>query len=112
MSKLTKDDLYTFRDFCLKWMDKLQLSDWDCAFRLEKIPGCNARVSGNVCTRKALFRLSTEHEDFVDLEDSAKHECIELLLMDISVMALNYYSDAYVDNEVHRVVNRLMKALK
>lgn len=112
MIKSTERDFEKFKTECLKWINDLQLNDWDCVFVLEDIPDANARVRFQKGTRKATFRLAQERDGYESVEDSAKHECLELLLADMTILLAGFYADAYIDDETHRVINKLMRVIK
>lgn len=112
MIKTTAKDFETFKSECIRWLGVLHLNDWDCVFLLEDIPDANARVRFQKGTRKATFRLAKERDGFESVEDNAKHECLELLLADMTILLAGFYSDSYIDDETHRVINKLMGSIK
>jgi hypothetical protein len=105
-------DLARFKAEFEKWQTALGLSDWDCRFKTEDLDGENARCEYRTASRKALLLLDANHEPFAEPEDCAKHEALELLLADIGVLLAAFYSEDLVSNETHKVINRLMAALK
>ena len=111
MIESTLEDLKKFEDAGRVWIDRLGLKDWDCIFKLEDLEDANARVCYRVISRKATFRLAKSRENFKPVEVHALHEALELLMADIAIGIGHLYSDDFVDNEIHRVINRLMAVL-
>lgn len=109
--KTTEKDFERFKAECLKWIDRFHLNDWDVAFCMEDLRDANAEVSYQKGNRKALFRLGSECEAFSTIEDYAKHECLELLLADLAVLSSSFFSEDLINDEVHKVINKLMVAL-
>lgn len=112
MVKSTPEDLKKFEDAVRLNLKDLGLADWDCIFKLEDLETSNAAVRYYIPPRKATFRLASSREEFKTVEDHALHEALELLLADIAVYLGVFYSDDLINNEVHRVINRLMTVFK
>ena len=104
----TPEDLKKFEDAVRGKLKELGLTDWDCIFKLEKLEESNAAVRYCTPSRKATFRLAMTREEFKPVEEHALHEALELLLADIAVYMGAYYSDDLINNEIHRLINRLM----
>lgn len=109
--KRKPNDLKTFQEHCDKWIHKLSLTDWDwrCATSEEND---NANVFLSPDGRKAYIGLCKNREDCITIEQLAKHECLEILLADLAFLAQPYVSKEKIDDEVHKVINRLMVVLK
>jgi len=107
------EDLLEYKRWCQYWMNRLHLNDWDVRWAIIKHEdtACNAWAQISPGTRKVLFCLEPEREEYVDLEELARHECLEVLLGDIGSYMTAYYSHSLIDDEIHRVINRLMEAL-
>ena len=111
MVKSTPEDLKRFEDAVRLNLKDLGLMDWDCIFKLEDLETSNAAVRYHIPARKATFRLAQSREEFRPVEEHALHEALELLLAEIAVYLGAYYSDDLINNEVHRVINRLMTVI-
>lgn len=105
-----QDDLQEFQTLCDQWIHKLSLTDWDWRCNLND-DGDNANVLLNIEGRKAYIGLCKNRESCITIEQLAKHECLEILLADIAMLASQYYSKEIVDDEIHKVINRLMVVL-
>jgi len=104
-------DLAVFEYSVGTWIKKLGLFDWDKKVMEDDETGCNGHVMLNPVTRKATIFLCKNREGFVTIEEIAKHECLEIMLADIGFLLKSFYSDDVVDDEIHKVINRLMIAL-
>lgn len=108
----TEQDLQVFKDHCLYWIRRLGLNDWTFGWKIEEMGKCNARVHIQTGSRKALFKLNTtlelQHESFNVL---ALHECLEALLGDMTIYMGSFLNDRIVEDETHRVINRLIAVL-
>jgi len=108
----TADDLELFKTWFKQWAEILHLEDWDYKFKLCDVGAANARCDYDTETRKALIKLSDHVEPFLSMEECAKHEAIELLLGDIGCYMSSFISERIVATEMHRVINKLMIAVK
>lgn len=107
----TQEDLKAFESSIRYWTEKLGLSDWDFIFKIEELEKANAAVRYCDGTRKAAFRLAKNREPWVSIEVCARHETLELLLADIALLLSVYFSEDLVNDNMHRVINRLMPVL-
>lgn len=105
-----KNDLVLFQKHCQKWVDKLGLTDWDFRVTLND-DADNGNVLLNPEGRKAYIGLCRKREPEVSIEQIAKHETLEILFADISFLLQTYYSKELIDDEIHKVINRLMVVL-
>lgn len=105
------NDLETFGKEVEKWISKLGLYDWDTRCIIEDKISANGHVYLNPISRKATVCLCENRESIVTLEEIAKHEALEILLADIGNLLQSYYSNDLIDDEIHKVINRLMIAL-
>ena len=108
MKKTKKDDLQTFKDFCDFWIIALSLTDWDYRIVGKSTTKDNANVLLNPEGRKAYISLSKKREPNITVEQLAIHEVDEMLLADIAFLLHRYYSDDLIEEEIHKVINRLM----
>jgi len=105
-----QDDLILFQKHCQKWISKLSLTDWDFRTVLNDDED-NGNVLLNHDGRKAYIGLCRKREPEVSIEQIAKHEALEILFADISILMQAYYSEEIIADEVHKVINRLIAVL-
>jgi hypothetical protein len=107
-----KKDIQTLDAEVRKWINRLGLYDWDCKVGVLNKEGANGHVILNPDSRKATVCLCNPIEEIVTIEEIAKHEVLEILLADIGFLLSSYYTENIVSDEIHKVINRLMVALK
>jgi hypothetical protein len=105
------DEELIFKEACIKWTDKLGLYDWDRGYLYDTPEGSNGHVLLNPNSRKATICLCKNREEFVKIDNVAKHEALEILMADIGFLLKRYYSEELIDDEIHKIINRLMVAL-
>lgn len=105
------NNLDKFQAHTEQWVKRLGLFDWDYKVVVDTRAGCNGHVILNPVSRKATVCLCKKREVIVTIEEIAKHECLEILLADIGSLLKSFYSDDVVNDEIHKVINRLMIAL-
>jgi len=105
-----KDELQEFQEYCDNWIHRLGLIDWDWRCSLNDDQD-NANVLLNQEGRKAYIGLCRNREACCTIAQLAKHECLEILLADLALLSAPYVAKDLIDDEVHRVINRLMIAL-
>jgi hypothetical protein len=110
--KTTEEDFAEFIRHCQKYIKKLHLNDWDIAFKMTEIEGAEAGCDLHPNTRKALVKLSKEREGIAGLRYLARHECLEILLADMTLLMSASFSKDLVSDESHRVINELMEVIK
>lgn len=103
-------DIKLFQKHCQKWIFRLGLTDWDFRVTLNDDMD-NGNVLLNPDGRKAYIGLCRKREPEVSVEQIAKHEVLEILFADISFLLQTYYSKDVVDDEIHKVINRIMPVL-
>lgn len=116
MIKLTKKDFNKFKSTFIEWQTKLGLLDYKVAFAFEPLNGVYADIAVNQTGKIAMVRLSSELDDAVvdglDVEGSAKHEAIHLLLSRLCWLGTaRYLNDGEIPEEDERIVRRLEKVL-
>ena len=102
-----QDELKEFEAYCDKWIHALGLLDWDWRCSLNDDQD-NANVLLNQEGRKAYIGLCKNREACITIAQLAKHECLEILLADLALLAQPFVSKEKIDDEVHKVINRLM----
>lgn len=105
-----QDGLVLFQECCQKWINRLGLTDWDFRVTLHDDMD-NGNVLLNPEGRKAYIGLCRKREPEVSIEQIAKHESLEILMTDIAFLLQTYYSKDLIDDEIHKVINRLMPVL-
>ena len=106
-------DLEAFKKSFSYWVDRLNLNDWDYRCILDAEADGNASITIDPECRKCLARLNPEYERmFTNPAECAKHEALELLLGDMGAHMKVFFSQSTVNGEIHKVINRLMVALK
>ena len=115
MPKTTAKQFKLFKTECRKWIDKLNLNDWEVHFqhiRLDNsVANCNAHYAGKLSTIS--FALWQNKNDIKDIKENAKHEALELLQMELGILAQKrtWNEDEY-QRANHAVIFRLQKVLK
>ena len=112
MKETTEADFLDFTEACQVWINKLHLNDWDCKFAVRDKEGADAWCNISHGTRKVLLCIVPQREGLSSIEELAKHECLEILLADLAGTLSVYRSEGFVEDEVHKVINRLMKVLQ
>jgi hypothetical protein len=105
---MKKDELKEFQEHCDFWITALSLTDWDYRVALRVLKKDNANVLLNPEGRKAYISLGKKREEHITIEQLAIHECSEILLADLAFLLQKYYSDELTEQEIHKVINRLM----
>lgn len=108
----TGKDFDIFVKHCEHYRKVLHLNDWDIAYKMTDLEDCEAQTSLQNMTRKALVKLNKEREGIAGMKYLARHECLEILLADIRFFLGSFYSDGLVDDEIHKVINKLMEVVK
>lgn len=108
MKKQKKDDLKEFKKRCEFWIKTLSLTDWDWRCEMSDELMDNANVLLNPEGRKAYIGLCHSREDCITIEQLSIHEVLEILLADLAFMAEKEFSKDKVNDEIHKVINRLM----
>ena len=101
-----------------KWIKLLSLQSWTSYFEREMPEGCEKALSA-MCPdfeAHAMFSyLNPEwNEPVTDelLKESARHEVLELLLYPLAKMAGEKYKPELVNEETHKIINRLEGVFK
>lgn len=105
-----KQDLTEFEQEVNFWFTALSLTDWDYRVSL-KHDTDNANSLLNIPGRKAYIILCRNREKCIPIKQLAIHEALETATGDIHFALTRYYSDEYVLNLTHALINRLMPIL-
>lgn len=110
--KTTKADFEYYKKCVLKWLDVFQLNDWEIDFEhkhdLEFIGSCRFDLHG----RGATICLAVNWEETIvnkkELDATAFHEVVELLLVPYYVLSRDRKYDADKHTEVsHQLIRTL-----
>lgn len=117
--KLTNKHFKHFKEVFKKYQLMLNLNNWKIYFYFEKLEDAIADVGTNYEGRIADVRLTTQlettaHYDIKDLiEETALHECLELLLSPLMVQARHRsFNEEEYQHANHSVIRTLEKLLK
>ena len=108
---MTDDEFGVFKAGVLRWVEVFGLNDWDVRVMMriydrmvdqDWMAQCDANVSGMKATISIGSLLPDDLINEKSLRDSAHHEVLELLLIEL---------DPGKDHERHQVINRLIKVL-
>lgn len=108
----TSKDFDIFVKHCEHYRKILHINDWDIAYKMTDLENCEAQAKINSVVRKVLICLNKEREGIQGLKYCARHECLEVLLADIRFFLCAFYSDGLIDDEIHKVINKLMEVIK
>ena len=115
--KLTNRDFKLFKKECEKWIDRLELGDWDVRFEFGCIDSAGT-CRANYSQMNATIAFNSEFSDYNTIskinyiKTIAMHECLELLLMPINMLAgARTYDVEEIEHQFHRIINRLIKIL-
>lgn len=109
----TEEEFRKFRRHCEHYVNLFGLTDWDVGYVMKEIDSyANACIETQPGLRKALISLQLYdlETEFNDLEIIALHEVLELLLSDFGDMAQGKLGSEIIENETHRIINRLINA--
>jgi len=105
--KTTKRQFKEFQREFMGYVESLGLKDWDIRFVLEEDGNSDAWITVATAAQRVEVGLQSDIED--EPASLAKHEALELLLYPLRVRMMVYYSEAYVDQEIHKIIYKLMK---
>jgi len=117
--KTTKADFDLFKKECKKWIDKLNLNNWEYEFSHEFI-GDNivATTESTFKSKMVLIKLNTDIDKFkgskiVYIKSVAHHEILHVLLENLYHLAIaRDFGEGYYLAEEHAVIHRLQKAME
>ena len=114
--KLTNRDFKLFKKECEKWLKRLGLSDWDVHFEfitVESAASCRAnymQMNADIMMATEFSNLLIDKTEYI--KQIALHECLELLLMPMNMLAGDRtFNEEESDHQRHRVINTLIKIL-
>ena len=113
----TKKDFKLFESECRKWIKKMSLGDWDVDFFHSDREGALASTRANWSGKSAAITFNTEwDEEYYNnkqIKITALHEALELLLMELRVLASSrYLAEPDIDHATHTVIQRMVNMLK
>ena len=108
--KTTKKDFEYFKKRCEYWRQKFQMGNWDFGFHHEKLEKSKAEYNTNGGGRLATIWLSTEwnqHPSKEEIDKTAFHEVVEILLCELRSLASAYFSELEVNERTHMIVRTM-----
>lgn len=110
--KTTKKDFKRFKEVCVKWLEFLQVNDWEILFHWGNLAKNNsqAECSTTISARRLELKLTRGR---IDLDPAwlARHEVIEgVIFGKIRIMAAEGFAESRVTEEVHRLTHILADA--
>jgi len=115
--KTTAKHFKLYTKTCSYWLNRFGLLDWDIDFyHVDEDDGCISSCVFNAQAGHAFLRLNKDWGaiDFTDrdIERTALHEVLELLLARYQNLATNRYTtEDAIDTHRHMVVQTLINAL-
>lgn len=112
---MTKKELDTFKKHVSKWSTILGVKDWGISVDMDELAADRAaECQYENQNRFALITIDKELENpsSKNLELTAIHETLELVMADIREALCAFYNESLVDQHIHRVIRRLENALK
>jgi len=102
-----------FKAACRKWRAKFGLTDWRFVYKTAEDDNEHfGYVTYNWDSRRAIITLVRDTNGEGNVEATALHETLHVLLADLLATAAQRGSDTHPDvaREEHRVIERLMSA--
>lgn len=112
---MKKKELDLFIKHIRKWSEKLGTKDWGISVEMGELASDRvAECQYENQNRYALISIDKDIEkpSSKNLELTAIHEILELVMADIREALCAFYNDDVVDRHVHMVIRRLENALK
>ena len=116
--KLTNKDFELFKSECQKWIKKFELSDWNIKFLMEPMDNTYGMCKANYGASNVIIKIASNFPSGYNLskrekiKETALHECLELLLMPVEVLAGDRgWDEVEFTHQTHRIINKLMNIL-
>lgn len=113
--RLTEED-YLYFCMCVdKWIEVYGLHEWEVTTAFEELEDVIGKNSSDSCAMQSTITLSSvwsQTYGSADLDDTAHHEVLELLLMPMRITMGRIITDQGADRLVHTVIQHLMNAYK
>lgn len=110
---LTPKAFNLFKKVFKEWQARLGLQEWTISFKKEEMDDAEACIDSDPESRTVLVTVNSKlfHvKDDSDIEETALHEVLHLLLADLSHAAVDRYTDRETLVRVEEaLVNRLTK---
>ena len=119
--KLSEKRFKLFQSSAIYAIDRLGLHGWSVDIAKKKMPGSHAQCACTHDARQCSLMINSEddHSDESDVEDSAYHEVVELLLSKYEWLWKNRESfdesacfRRSVDGERHEIINMVVTLIK
>ena len=115
MKQITPEQIAAFDGFIIKWQSLLNLNDWRLIRSPKFAKGACAEVSASAIDRTAVYKLGANFglEEISDrnLEATAIHELIHILLTEYRDLCLAKQSEDAIMGAEHRIVQTLERLL-
>jgi len=116
MYKTTKKDFEEFKKECWFWINYFGLQSYEWDIRHETPSTKDARADYEVlykpryvCVRLNIFWSVNKSKN--EIKVCAFHEICHIMLLGLSEMAYNFYSDGRVEIEEHKIISILENTL-
>lgn len=114
MINTTPEDWILFKQEFNAWRDRLSLNDWEIEHVARNLPSARAKAEWTIEAMAAKITFSKDWTGTqlspYEISKTAFHECLELLLAELSGMAMERYSHDEVSRVTHAIIHRLETA--
>jgi hypothetical protein len=108
----TEKDFKVFQAEFLRQVELFGLGDWDLEFEWKDVEDTEASVEAVMQQRCATVTLAKTIGEGREIEQLARHEALELLLIPLRTIAVErFVTYVQVDEACHAVIQRLIRAL-
>ena len=93
--KTSKKDFDEYKKWCLYYMDKFKLDDWQIYFELGELNSI-AKCATNVGNRNVTFALTKELEELStqsSMKSNARHEVCHVLIAELDILIANHCTE-------------------
>ena len=112
---MKKKEFDTFKGCVKKWCENLGVKDWAVSVEMESLDSDRAaQCQYESQNRYAIITIDSDIDNPSpkNLDLTARHEVLELVLADIRDALNAYYNSDLVDKHVHRVIRKLENNLR
>ena len=112
---MNKKELSLFKKHVKKWIEILGTKDWGISVKMDEVlPDRASECEYENQNRYAAITIDKDIENpsSRNLEITAIHEVLELVMADIREALCAFYNADMVDKHIHRVIRKLENALK
>jgi len=115
LKKLTGENIQLFKTRIEYWLNFFNLSEWEHAIIVDDddVGRFLAYMNANEKAMQVSFFICNKWDEGditkKNIDETALHEVLELLLWKIGDMAGEMYNFSIVSSEKHKIINRLIK---